>query len=397
MKINVGFVGYGHFAPHIIPYFLAHPDVNKVALAELIPERRAEGARRFGITELYDSFDDMLQNGKDINCIAVHVQRHYHGDMVIRSLQAGKHVYSAVPMASSVEEVARIAELAGETGLIYAMGENRCYDPTTILCRELYTSGALGTYLYGQAHYSHDFSHFHSYERYTGRDNWAGFPPMYYCTHSVSMILSSLGEHVTRVSCMGYHDPGWAHIFSPGKNHWDNPYINETATMRLSGGGIMRINEFRRRAWGHPPTTIECMNGTLASYERSMDRHTIQYALPEGGQQVEDVSARVIPAANIGNMDGSSAYAPIQPVERLPESFRTLHISGHEATHPFVIDDFVRAVKTGKLPPINAWAAARYMLPGLIAHESALRDGEPLPVPDLGEPPAGWEVMGYST
>ena len=393
MKINVGFVGYGNFAPSILPYFQAHPDVGKVALAELIPERRDEAAKRFGLTEVYESFEDMLANGKDLNCVAVHVQRHYHDDMVIRALQAGKHVYSAVPMACSAEKVARIVELVGETRLTYALGENRYYDPSTLFCRDLHTSGRMGDFLYGEAQYSHDFSHFHSYKQYTGRDNWAGFPPMYYCTHSISMVLSSLGEHVTNVSCMGYHDPAWAHIFAPGKNQWDNPYINETATMRLSGGGLMRISENRRRAWGNPPTYIGCMNGTLASYEHSMGRHWVQYALPDGTARAEEVSDQMKPAAN--NPDGTGAYAPIQPVERLPEAFRALNLSGHGGTHPFVIDDFVRAVKTGCLPPINAWVAARYMLPGLIAHDSAMRDGEPLSVPDLGDPPAGWDVLEY--
>jgi hypothetical protein len=32
------------------------------------------------------------------------------------------------------------------------------------------------------------------------------------------------------------------------------------------------------------------------------------------------------------------------------------------------------------------WAAARYNLPGIIAHESALREGELLSIPDLGDP-----------
>jgi hypothetical protein len=32
--------------------------------------------------------------------------------------------------------------------------------------------------------------------------------------------------------------------------------------------------------------------------------------------------------------------------------------------------------------------AARYALPGIVAHESAVRGGERLAVPDLGAPPA---------
>ena len=40
------------------------------------------------------------------------------------------------------------------------------------------------------------------------------------------------------------------------------------------------------------------------------------------------------------------------------------------------------------LPPNHVWAAARYCAPGLVAHESAQKDGIMLDVPDFGEPPA---------
>lgn len=48
-----------------------------------------------------------------------------------------------------------------------------------------------------------------------------------------------------------------------------------------------------------------------------------------------------------------------------------------------------------KLPPNNAWDAARFMIPGLIAHESALRGGELLDIPDLGDAPADFERLTY--
>jgi len=41
------------------------------------------------------------------------------------------------------------------------------------------------------------------------------------------------------------------------------------------------------------------------------------------------------------------------------------------------------------LPPNHIWAAARYCAPGIVAHESARRDGERLPIPDFGDPPSG--------
>ncbi|BAS16135.1 oxidoreductase domain protein [Arthrobacter sp. Hiyo8] len=71
---------------------------------------------------------------------------------------------------------------------------------------------------------------------------------------------------------------------------------------------------------------------------------------------------------------------------RLPVEFEGAP-TGHEGSHQFLVDDFVTAVNKGSLPPVNAWVAARFTLPGVVAHESALRGGERLPIRDFGDAP----------
>jgi hypothetical protein len=88
-------------------------------------------------------------------------------------------------------------------------------------------------------------------------------------------------------------------------------------------------------------------------------------------------------------------FAPIQDISRLPIAFRSTPDTVHYNSHPFLVDDFFRAVVSGKLPPNNAWDSARYMLPGLKAHESALKDGMPVAVPDFGDAPKDWERIAF--
>ena len=40
---------------------------------------------------------------------------------------------------------------------------------------------------------------------------------------------------------------------------------------------------------------------------------------------------------------------------------------------------------TGETPPNNVWQAARYLVPGLVAHESAMSGGAQMEVPDFGD------------
>lgn len=76
----------------------------------------------------------------------------------------------------------------------------------------------------------------------------------------------------------------------------------------------------------------------------------------------------------------------VHPVERLPASFAGLP-NGHAGSHQFLVDDFVQACTKGQTPPNNVWDAARYVLPGLVAHQSALQGGTLLEIPDLGDAP----------
>ncbi|MDA0841575.1 MAG: hypothetical protein O2857_27760, partial [Planctomycetota bacterium] len=79
----------------------------------------------------------------------------------------------------------------------------------------------------------------------------------------------------------------------------------------------------------------------------------------------------------------------VHPVERLPKEFIGLS-NGHSGSHQFLVDDFVRACEEGRHPEMNhVWDAARYAIPGIIAHESAEKGGELLQVPDLGDRPGG--------
>ena len=104
--MTVAIIGCGEFARHFVPLFQHHPYVEKVYICDLIPERVQEYHTLFG-AEIIGSFEEALAR-PDIDSIAVFAQRHLHGPLVTAALKAHKNVYSAVPMASNVEECGEI-------------------------------------------------------------------------------------------------------------------------------------------------------------------------------------------------------------------------------------------------------------------------------------------------
>ena len=126
-------------------------------------------------------------------------------------------------------------------------------------------------------------------------------------------------------------------------------------------------------------------------------------AITEKGVDLTDVSDIVNPQKMTDNKDSDGYkndvanhkyqgvdYAPIQNerYNALPDEFKNIpNVNGHMASHQLLIDDFCQAVVNKKQPYVNAWRAARYTIPGLVAHESAKIGGMALDVPDFGDCP----------
>ncbi len=399
MGLTIGVCGAGEFASSsFIPLFQAHPDVQEVRIAEVLPERRSRQARRFGIETTYASLDELCRS--DVDAIGIFTQRWMHGPQAVQALRAGKHVFSAVPAGVTLEEVAALVETVRETGLIYMLAETSYYYPSTLFCRDQFAKGAFGRYVYGEGEYLHDMSHgFYDAYQHSGGDAWkrdASFPPMLYPSHSISMILSVTGARMTDVSCFGYHDVHDDGVFREDVSRWQNTFSNETALFRTSDGGMCRINEFRRVGLSGGSSVRMSLYGTEGSYEEQTNARVWNTKRKEEMRDLSGLLAvsrpAAMPAGDTGmhealRHDFFTGVSVVHPVERLPSEFIGLP-NGHEGSHQFLVLDFIDACLSGKQPPTNVWAAARYCVPGIVAHESAKRGGDLLRVPDFGDPPA---------
>jgi len=400
-KIKIGVCGAGAFSDCFIPLFKAHPLVAEVALADLQSERAKTQAGKHGIARTFASLDEMCNS--DLDAIVIMTQRELHGSQALQALQAGKHVYSAVPIGQTLDEISNIVKEVERTRLIYMTGETSYYYPCAVYCRGRFRKGDFGEFIYGEGQYYHDMSHFYDSFKRSGGPDWkrvAGIPPMHYPTHSVSMILSVTGARAASVSCLGFQDHHEDGIFRAGANKWDNVFSNETALMRTSDGGMMRINEFRRIGWKGISSVQMSLYGTKACYEEQADSQVWVTIKPEEKKSLNDLlKCGKMPIkhkqAGVDQTvleDFHQSVSKIHAVERLPKEFAKLP-NGHSGSHQFLVDDFVKAVATRTLPPNHVWASARYCIPGLIAHQSAKRNGEMMTVPDLGDPPSDWELL----
>jgi predicted dehydrogenase len=373
----------GGFAQSFIPLYKAHPLVGRLALCDVNAERLDEAARKYDVQETYPSLDAACDS--DLDALVLITQNWLHGPQALQALRAGKHVYSAVPTGITVDEVAALVRAVEQTGLIYMLGETSYYYPSAIYCRQRHAAGDFGHVVYAEAEYLHDWDHglYPIAQRRGGEQwlRWAGKPPLLYPTHSCGFVVSVTGARMTHVSAHGFvdHKTQEDGIYVAEANDYGNVFSNETALFTMSDGSACRINEFRRI--GHPGTVRMSLFGTEGSFEHHVAGTSWLTKDRKATERLDELLAPTGVTTAHGDYAGLSR---VHDAARLPKEFAGMP-SGHAGSHQFLVEDFVRACETRQQPPIHVWQAARYCVPGLVAHESAKQGGQLLEIPDFGD------------
>jgi len=262
-----------------------------------------------------------------------------------------------VPAATSLEECEQLIEAKVRNNVRYMMAETSYYRWPTITMRELYRDGKFGDVLYSEVEYYHPMN---DAERkglwfYNGERTWRyGYPPMLYPTHSTGFLVGVTGERLTKVSCLGFGAEGFPGL---SDNAYKNPYSCQTALFRTSGGHICRCNDMWD-IWGHGERA-QWMGQRMSSF---MDGWAGQHYV-------------------LKSMDGADVLGDPNYFERLPEAMRA--DTGHGASHPFLTHEFVNALVEDREPTVNVYEAVAMTAPGIVAHQSAFKNGEQLTVPSF--------------
>ncbi|MBN1583795.1 MAG: Gfo/Idh/MocA family oxidoreductase, partial [Anaerolineae bacterium] len=304
------------------------------------------GKKKFDPKDAYTSLDDICKS--DLDALAIITQPWLHAPQCIQAMEAGKHVYSAVPIISIpdgkeiLEWCDRLVETCRRTGMHYMLGETTFYRPQAMYCRRRAREGAFGQFVYSEGEYLHDADSPHSNlrevmrRRLTGKagEAWKNVigrykergvrnGPMHYPTHSTSGPISVMGAaqpgvRATKVCAWGYAD------------QTEDPYVsanlhafsNETALFYMSNGSTMRICEYRQI--GHPGREMFRLYGTLGSFEHD------QWLDKQGPTQL--------------TVDEMRDPLPDEVVEAFQAcSGESRFYGGHGGSHAYLVHEFVDA------------------------------------------------------
>lgn len=394
MGISVGIVGLGAFGSCFAPLFKSHPLVDRLALCDQEPDRLKTWAEKpafqdkFNPRDAFSELDDLLKS--DIEAVVIITQHWLHAPMSVKAMEAGKHVYCAVPLISvpDSDEIldwcGRVVEATRRTGQLFMYGETTFYRPQAMYCRWRAAEGAFGDFVYAEGEYFHDVDHglrqvkAHRLASRSGREHARQLEeykrcgiiggPMHYPTHSTCGPISVMKAHAVKVTAL----PFAARLH---QDYCGDEPANETALFLMSNGAHMRICEYREI--GHGGREIFRIYGNKGSFENDTWCDKGGGARPLTVEEMRDP----LPDDVVRSFQGwikMAAPDPSKLSDRELEDF----LGGHGGSHAYLVHEFVEAVAQGRTPACTAWDAAHYTAAGAVAHKSALRGGEMLNVPN---------------
>ena len=339
-KIRMGIVGYGLCQFGAGFSLQDHPNVEVVAVSDLFPDRCAGLAKACRCKKTYPSLEELVKDDT-IEAVFVATDAPSHARHCIDVLKHGKHVACAVPATfGSMEDAHKLYEAVKTSGLKYMMFETSAFHADCYAMRQIYNAGGLGKLVYSEGEYYH-----YANEPIPSYKDWrVGPPPQWYPTHASAYYVCVSGGSFTEVSCMGM--TSLVKMLQPQNNRYKNPFGTEVALFRTSEGGMSRI----AISWDTPG---------------------------HGGEMGRVYGQR-------GAFHGK--YSGLE--KKLPNLARPLLPPGvepgfHGGSHGNLGEEFVRSILEDRKPLVDIVSALNLTVGGIVAHQSALKDGELMKVPQF--------------
>lgn len=151
-KVKVGIIGTGWIAEAHAACYKKCPDVEIVALADIVPGKAQKFAEDNGIegAKIYMSDRELIDNEPDIDAVSVCTYNRQHAPCTIYALEHGVNVLLEKPMCVTLDEAVEICRAEKKSGKVLSIGFQPRFDENMKMVKKVVESGELGQIYYIQ-------------------------------------------------------------------------------------------------------------------------------------------------------------------------------------------------------------------------------------------------------
>ena len=150
-KVKIGIIGTGWIAGNHIHEYLKMPDVEVVALADLVPGKAEEFGKKYGCenARCYLSGHEMLE-AEELDGVSICTYNTQHAPCTIDALEHGVNVMLEKPFTVTLDEAIEIMKAEKKSGKILTIGFQPRLSDNMKMIKKIVDSGELGKVYYIQ-------------------------------------------------------------------------------------------------------------------------------------------------------------------------------------------------------------------------------------------------------
>lgn len=362
-RYNVAIVGLS-FGAEFIPIYQAYPYTSLVAICQRSREKLDSVGDTWGVDRRYTDYAELLRD-RDIEVVHINTPPPIHADMCVAGLEAGKHVACTIPMALTVADCKRIVDAQRASGRQYMMMETTVYSREFLYVKQLYRAGELGKLQFFRSSHQQEMAGWPEY--------WEGFPPMWNATHAIAPTLALGGNEAASVSCFGSGT-----IDERMHARYGSPFAIETVHIAFRDSDL--VAEVTRSLFNTARQYRESFDvyGSKKSFEWTQiegEKHIVHNGEKPERVDVPDF-AHLLPK----EIQGFTRAGVYDSKDKKHLSFT--QGGGHGGSHPHLVHELISALREGREPFPNARQAANITCSGILAHESAMKGGAMIRLPE---------------
>lgn len=149
--LRIAQIGCGYWGPNLLRNLVSNPECDVCLVAEQSDKRQDFVKGLYPGISVTKDVNDVFEDSS-IDAVVIATPAGTHFGLSLAALESGKHILVEKPMATSVDEVQRIGELAAARQLVAMVGHTFIYNSAVRFLKEYVGSGALGDlrYIYSQ-------------------------------------------------------------------------------------------------------------------------------------------------------------------------------------------------------------------------------------------------------